>query len=283
MAERIVKGELSRLGEAVEVQARRRHVDADAENAEVDESAIEAASSTEKEHQAKLSEAASEAKRLVAEATAQSAQILAEAGSEVDRLKSDWQQQHEQQRQQFEQEMQARRDQLEKEIRAQIEATYRERYEAAARMLESLAAQTRDRQLEFLQSVEDSAFELVLEIAKNVIRRDMRDSRQAITNLIISAFGILKPDKILTVHVNPGIFHLLLEDELFKRGLGEAGIKLDSIDLEIDENLDPNQFVAEVATGRLAFNLEEVLEEMADKLAARKESAAELADGGEDE
>ena len=221
--------------------------------------------------------ALSEAEEIVASAESRAKEIIAAARAEAERVLAQAKADADAQRARTGSEIEARRESLERDVRAQVQGQYSGRYAEAVGALENAASDLRRRQEEYLASIERPAYELVLAIARQLLLAEPGRSPALIAGLIAHAFHLLKPEQVLMVHVSPTVFERLTTDELLASALTGAGIRWDKVDLEFDENLRNDQFIAEVNGASVSFDLESALARMADHLGGL-ESGAEPVD-----
>jgi len=296
MAENIVKKERTRKGDEYEVQVRPAAADQAAEFISSSEAALQDGPLAEA-HLDRIAESSpaeedtgeairedtaslqSVAERLVNEAQQQAAELREVAESEIEQLKQRTQEELEQQRQQVERDLSEQRSQLEQQVRAELEQRYQERYAAAVSALEQAASKLGSSQAECLKETEQSAFQLTLAIAKQLLGQELDRAPDFIARLITKAFELLKPAQAATVKLAPVTFQRLAEDDLLQSALAEAGISLSLVDLAIDESLSPGQFAVELGGSNISYDLDQALTE----LIADLEQRAKAFEAGDDE
>jgi flagellar biosynthesis/type III secretory pathway protein FliH len=216
--------------------------------------------------------AQSAAEAIVAQAQDEAETILAGARAEAERLQEAARERSATETAAARAELAAQRAALAREVRAELETEYRQRYLAAVSALEGAAAELREKQEAYLRQIEQPALELVLAIARQLLGDELSQSPAFIARLIAQAFSLLKPQQVASAAVHPATFERLLADDLFASALAAAGVQPQRVELEIDELLDPDQFVLRVAGVSVEYDLGAGLAEMAAHLRERSAS-----------
>lgn len=186
-------------------------------------------------------------------------QALADLEQELKHRREEHERQIETATRQHEQKLAEHRSALERDLRRELENEFRQRYEQAIKSLEKAADSLGQDRDAYLAQVELPALELVLEISRQLLGKEIREDSSVLTGLIVKAFKMLKPQEIVTVKVHPATFHLLLENEGFNAALSQAGFSPTLVELDIDDSLETDQFKAELGGMRIEFDLSEAV------------------------
>ena len=185
------------------------------------------------------------------------AQALAELEQELDSRREEHEKSLAATTLKHEQELASRRKSMEQELRGELQSEFRQRYEQALTSLESAAASLGQDRDTYLKQVELPALELVLEISRQLLCKEISTDSSILGGLIVKALGMLKPQEVVAVKLHPATFHLLLENESFNAALSKAGFSADLVELAIDDSLEPDQFRAELGGMRIEFGLQD--------------------------
>jgi flagellar biosynthesis/type III secretory pathway protein FliH len=225
-------------------------------------------------------DAQSAAEQIKAEAQQQAAELVAQAAQAAEALRNQAEEEAAQLLQAAEDSVAQREAQLEQRIRQQLAQEFQERYLKSLQALEGAAADLDKRQEEYLEAIEQPAFELVLAVARQVLGRELADPAGSLPALIAQAFQLLRPQQPLQVFVSPATFQSLAESELFADALARGGVRPERIELEIDSALGEGQFRAESAGSYIACDLPALMEELSAHL--RRQAALNLGLAGEE-
>lgn len=228
---------------------------------------------TEQAETHKKQYAQSEAERILEEAEEMATDIAGQAQQQASEIKERTVEEVEQLKRQAQEEIDARKARLEQEVRAELTAEYKQRFAAAVQSLEGLASALQRQQADYLKSIEQPAFELVCELSRELLGTEIGNAGRVLPPLIARAFHLLRPERALTVYISPAVFQQLGESNLFASALSEQGLRLDKVELEIDESLADGQFRAESAGSYVACDLPATVNEVIDELKLRAETA----------
>jgi flagellar biosynthesis/type III secretory pathway protein FliH len=240
---------------------------ADALRQEATRARTEQAEAHQKQH------AQSEAERILEEAEQMATDIAGQAQQEASEIKERTVEEVEQLKRQAQEEIDARKARLEQEVRAELTAEYKQRFAAAVQSLEGLASTLQRQQADYLKSIEQPAFELVCELSRELLGAEISNAERVLPQLIARAFRLLRPERALTVYISPAVFQQLGESDLFASALSEQGLRLEKVELEIDESLSDGQFRAETAGSYVACDLPATVGEVIDELKLRAQTA----------
>lgn len=214
-------------------------------------------------------EAKSQAQEILDLASAQANRIISAAEDEGSQILADAQEQAAALIQSTTTELDAKRAEMERSLHQQLSAQYSQRYLAAVTALEAAAQDLRAKQEEYLEQIEQPAFQLVLAIAKQLIGGELNRAPELLGAMVAQAFHLLKPEQVALVAVHPQTFECLAMDEMLNSALNQAGIKPERVELEIDETLRPDQFSLRLGGMRLDYDLSAAIAEMIEHLEER--------------
>jgi len=275
MKERILKGEQAKQGDKVVVAARqlsKRQLDgsqgASRSRAPEPTDGVSEAIDQFPDH------ARSEAERIVADAEQMAQEIAQQAEHEASRKREELESEIEQLIDSTTRELVTQRESIERETRQRVEAEYRERYLAAITALEQAAADLRTRRERYLDEIERPAFQLVLEVARQLLLREPSRTPEFITELITRALLILKPEHLVTIHLHPEVLRTLSEDGMLARALSSAGMNMSQVELAGDSALQPGQFRARCDGSAVDYDLAAAIAELIRQLEHQAELQA---------
>jgi flagellar biosynthesis/type III secretory pathway protein FliH len=283
MKERILKGEQAKQGDQVVVAARQlsqRQFDSghDAQSGRPSEQPSANPGASE-QHSA---EARSAAEQIVADAEQMAQEIAEQAKQEASRKREEIESEIEQLIDSTTRELETQRESIERETRQRVEAEYRERYLAAITALEQAAADLRTRREAYLEEIEQPAFQLVLEVARQLLLREPSRTPAFVAALITRALAILKPEQLVTVSLNPDVLRTLSEDKTLSGALSAAGLSPSQVELAGDSSLQPGQFRARCDGSAVDYDLATAIAELIRQLEHQAELPAAAEGDGED-
>jgi flagellar biosynthesis/type III secretory pathway protein FliH len=267
MSDRILKGEQAKKGDKVIVAA--RQLTGRMSNSAVESKPENPGQEPEisaDDYLLPSDRARSEAERIVADAEQMAQDIAAQAESEASRKREEIESEIEQLIDSTTRELETQRESIERETRQRIEAEYRERFQAALTALERAAAELRDKREQYLTEIEQPALRLVLEVARQLLSREISRAPEFIAELIVQALAILKPEQLVTVKLHPETYQLLTNDDLLVDILRTSGFSPKQIALAVDETLAPAQFRASVDGTAVEYDMAAALSQLIGQL-----------------
>jgi len=267
MSDRILKGEQAKKGDKVIVAA--RQLTGRKLSSAVDSVPVKTSQEPEinaDDYVLPSDRARSEAERIVADAEQMAQDIAAQAESEASRKREEIESEIEQLIDSTTRELETQRESIERETHQRVEAEYRERFQAALTALERAAAELRDKREQYLAEIEQPALRLVLEVARQLLSREISRSPEFIAELIVQALAILKPEQLVTVKLHPETYQLLTSDDLLVDILRTSGFSPKQVALAVDESLAPAQFCASIDGTAVEYDMAAALSQLIGQL-----------------